>query len=213
MAIRKTKFVNNYFYHIFNRGTDKRDIFLDHNDISRFFQGMNEFNVINPIGSIYQNSFNLLRSKASNDKKLVNFVCYCLNPNHYHFILEQIVDNGIEKFMQRLGTGYTKFFNHKHKRSGNLFQGKFKAVLIDSNEYLLHVSAYINLNDKVHQLRSLASKSSWDEYIKNNYNDCTFFRKDVVLNQFNNKEEYKKFAEESLKDIKERKEMEKFLLE
>ncbi|MEK7575611.1 MAG: transposase [Patescibacteria group bacterium] len=213
MAVRKTKFVNNYFYHIFNRGTDKRDIFLDHNDISRFFQSMNEFNVIDPIGSIYQNSFNLLRSKASKDKKLVNFVCYCLNPNHYHFILEQVVDSGIEKFMQRLGTGYTKFFNHKHKRSGTLFQGKFKAVLIDSNEFLLHVSAYVNLNDKVHQLRSLNSKSSWDEYIKNNYNNYNFCKKDVILDQFNNREEYKKFAEESLKDIIERKEMEKFLLE
>ena len=135
------------------------------------------------------------------------------NPNHYHFILEQVVDSGIEKFMQRLGTGYTKFFNHKHKRSGTLFQGKFKAVLIDSNEFLLHVSAYVNLNDKVHQLRSLNSKSSWDEYIKNNYNNYNFCKKDVILDQFNNREEYKKFAEESLKDIIERKEMEKFLLE
>ena len=213
MSIRKVKFVNNHYYHIFNRGVDKREIFSEPDDFTRFFQSMDEFNTQNPIGSIYQNSFNPLRSSTPKCEKLVNFICYCLNPNHYHFVLEQLVDNGIEKFMQRLGTGYTNFFNHKYKRGGSLFQGKYKDVFIDSNEYLLHVSAYVNLNDQIHQLRSSTSKSSWREYISDSFGDHNFCVKGVILDQFNSREEYKNFAEDSLKFMKEKKEMEKFLLE
>lgn len=213
MAERKIKFVNNHFYHIFNRGVDKREIFSTPDDLARFLQGIDEFNVIRPIGSIFQNSFNPLRSSTPKEGKLVNFICYCLNPNHYHFLLEQIADNGIEKFMQRLGTGYTNFFNNKNKRSGSLFQGRYKSILVDSNEYLLHLSSYINLNDKVHQLGSSTSKSSWGEYVQGSYDDFNFCEKDIILGQFDNKEEYKNFAEKSLENIRERKEMEKLLLE
>src|SRR3989344_3993600 len=125
--MRKKPFVTGEFYHIYNRGTDKRNIFSDKNDIDRFFQSMIEFNTIEPIGSIYENSFylNQLGSLASKlrkpSKKLVNFISYCLNPNHFHFLLEQVAEKGIEKFLHRLGTGYTKYFNNKHKRSGALF--------------------------------------------------------------------------------------------
>ena len=216
MAIRKIEFANNEYYHIFNRGVDKRDIFLDEDDLARFFQSMDEFNTIEPIGSIFENSFRQLGSKApkqSKQDKLVNFICYCLNPNHYHFILEQIVENGIGKFMHRIG-GYPKYFNHKYKRSGSLFQGKFKAVHIESNAQLLHTSAYVNLNNRIHLLGSKAPKlwkSSWNEYIGKDYNH--FCEKDIILGQFDALSEYKKFAEDALKDIRERKEMGKFLLE
>ena len=211
--MRKTPFVNGEFYHIYNRGVDKRDIFSDEDDIDRLFQCMNEFNVAEPIGSIYENSFkrqqlkDQLGSRTPKFVRLVNFITYCLNSNHYHFILEQVSDKGIEKFMQRLGTGYTNYFNNKHKRSGALFQGKFKSVHIDSNEYLLHLSAYVNLNNKVHQLGSSTSKlirSSWDEYIKTaivKNNKAEFCKKDIILDQFKNIDEYKYFAQTSLKDI------------
>lgn len=212
--MRKTQFAKHEFYHIFNRGVDKREFFLDFDDFSRFFQSINQFNTIKPIGSIYENSFKDLSIQTPKSEKLVNFVCYCINPNHYHFLLEQLVNNGIEKFMHRVGTGYTKYFNNKYQRTGSLFQGSFKSKHITSNEYLLHISAYINLNANVHQLGSLASKfkkSSWEEYIgKRNFNFC---EKGVILEQFNNVAEYKDFAEESLKDIRKRKEMEKLLLE
>src|SRR5437868_10728186 len=131
--MRKTSFVTGEFYHVYNRGIDKRNIFSDAKDIARFFQSMQEFNNIETIGSIYENSFSSpLGSLASKlrkpNKRLVNFICYCLNPNHYHFLLEQIAEKGIEKFLHRLGTGYTKYFNIKNKRSGSLFQGTFKAI-------------------------------------------------------------------------------------
>jgi len=212
--MRKTQFVNGEFYHVFNRGTEKRNIFSDFEDFSRFFQSIDQFNTIEPIGSIYENSFKDVSIKLPKSKKLVDFICYCVNPNHYHFILKQVVDRGIEKFMHRVGTGYTKYFNSKYERNGSLFQGTFKSVHISSNEYLLHVSAYINLNTKVHQLGSLASKfskSSWEEYVGDIKNG--FCEKNIVLGQFDNRAEYKNFAESSLIDIRERKEMEKLLLE
>ena len=151
MSIRKVAFVENEFYHIYNRGVDKRTIFSDRNDLDRFFQSMQEFNTIEPIGSIFENSFK--KDDGSIKFPLVKFVAYCLNPNHFHFVLTPIEERGIEKFMHRLGTGYTKYFNEKHSRNGALFQGVFKANHINSNEYLLHASVYVNLNYKVHKLQ------------------------------------------------------------
>lgn len=214
--MRKVPFSIGEYYHIYNRGTEKRSIFSEEADIVRFFQSMLEFNVVDPIGSIYKHSFtkkqSSLESLAPKEDRLVNFVAYCLNPNHYHFILQPRVEKGIEKFMQRLGTGYTNYFNSKYERTGALFQGKFKSVHIDSNEYLLHVSAYVNLNDRVHKLRSstsqlVKSKSSWGEYIgKEKTRWC---EKEGVLSQFRNKNEYKIFAQNSLNGTLERRFTEK----
>lgn len=223
--MRKAIFAEGEFYHIYNRGTEKRTIFLDEQDFMRFLQSVEEFNTINPVGGIFQNSFLKKQLRGSTSKlnetmkqgeKLVNIVAYCLNLNHYHLILQQVSKKGIEKFMQRLGTGYTMYFNNKNERSGALFQGRFKAVYIDSNVYLLHVSAYVNLNDQVHQLRGSTSKSSWIEYTKKN-NKEGICEKEAVLGQFRNRKEYEKFALSSFQGIMEkkklRKEMETLLLE
>jgi putative transposase len=176
---------------------------------------MNEFNQIDPIGSIYENSFiksskgqlGSLASKLKEKKKLVSFICYCLNTNHFHFLLEQIVDDGVEKFMHRLGTGYTKYFNIKNKRSGALFQGNFSAVHINTNNYLLHLSAYINLNNKIHKNNSLF-KSSLEEYKGKSE---TFCKKDIIIDQFKNYKDYENFLDDSLEFLLENKEKSKEL--
>lgn len=208
--MRKHPFANGELYHIYNRGVEKRAIALDLYDQKRFFQSLDQFNTLNPIGSIYEKQFlkKQLGSRTPKSQKLVHFIAYCLNPNHYHFILEQIVEKGIEKFMQRFGTGYTNYFNAKYKRNGPLFQGNFKSIHVDSNEYLLHLSAYVNLNNRVHALDSssskrLKSKTSWGEYITDN--STNFCKKDIILQQFRNIHEYKHFAESSLSDILARK--------
>ena len=207
MSLRKFEFANGDFCHVFNRGVDKRDIFLDKNDIYRFIKGMEEFNTVDSIGSIHENSFIKNKQLGGKAPKLVNIICYCLNPNHYHFILEQLTDNGITKFMHKIG-GYSRYFNLKYKRNGALFQGKFKAVYLSDNDQLLKTSVYVNLNDKVHSLGGKAPKlSSWDEYI--GYCSSNFCKKDIILDQFKSKEDYKKFAEELLVDIKKKKEKEK----
>lgn len=204
--MRKIKFANNEFYHVYNRGVDKRKTFLDNYDFDRFLQSTQEFNSIKPIGSIYENSFRERKSQLGDRvPKLVNIICYCLNSNHFHIVLQQVADGGISEFMKRIGSGYTTYFNLKYARSGVLFQGPFKARYIDSNEYLLHVSAYVNLNNRAHKLKlgGLTSKSSWEVYMGTAEN--TICKKDVILNQFKNKEEYKDFAESSLVDMLERK--------
>lgn len=209
MAMRKIPFVGNEYYHIYNRGVDKRDMLLDSYDLDRFMKSMREFNVVRPIGSIYENRDRKRESKASIIQEvspLVKFVVYGINPNHFHFILEQTEERGIEKFMHRLGTGFSKYFNAKYQRSGSLFQGKFKAIHIDSNEYLLHLSAYINLNDRAHNRGSKASmlcKTSWDEYLGKGSDELC--DKNIILGQFKNASGYRKFAEESLEGIIQRK--------
>ena len=161
--MRNTKFENGEYYHIYNRGVDKRGVFMDVADIARFLQSMEEFNTIDPIGSIYENSFKN-KTLGGSTTKLVSIVAFCLVSNHYHLILKELTDKGIEKFMHKIGTGYTRYFNEKTKRSGSLFQGRYKSVWVDSNEYLLYLSVYVNLNDKIHSLGGSTTKSSWGEY-------------------------------------------------
>jgi len=209
MANRKSSFAIGEHYHIFNRGVDKRIIFDDTYDIRRFFQSMIEFNTIDPIGSLYENSFLPLGCETPKlAERLVNIIAYCLNPNHFHLILEQLTDGGISQFMKRLSGGYTNYFNQKNKRSGSLFQGVFKDVHIDSNEYLLHASAYVNLNDRVHQLgcetpKLVESMSSWGEYMNKEIRGVC--EKEIILGQFKNSSEYEKFALSSLESIIKRK--------
>jgi len=193
--MRKFTFAEGEIYHIYNRGVDKRPIFSNREDLYRFLVSMQEFNVLKPIGSIYKKSFNK-DEQNKGEGKLVEFVAYCLNPNHYHFILRQVSERGVEKFMQRLGTGYTNYFNEKESRSGALFQGRFKANHISSNEYLLHASAYVNLNFKIHKLKKDALyHSSWNEYAEKKPGICS---KKIILEQFGSVSKYINFAENSI---------------
>lgn len=197
--MRKVNLAVGEIYHIFNRGVDKRIIFADQKDLDRFFLSMISFNSVEPIGSLYEQSF----LKDEIKQPLVNFVAYNLLPNHFHLILEQVSEGGISQFMKRLQGGYTWYFNNKYKRSGSLFQGAFKSIHIDSNEYLLHVSAYVNLNDKLLGDRTAKlGKSSWEEYVNfsDNFGICK--KKDIILDQFKSMKEYKKFALNTIEDVK-----------
>ena len=222
--MRNLSFAVGEFYHVYNRGVDKRSIFQDEDDLNRFFQSMSDFNTLDPIGSIYERSFVKEDQLGSSASKLVNFVAYCLNFNHYHFLVEQVAEEGVQKFMHRLATGYTKYFNEKQDRSGALFQGRFKAIHVETNEYLLQVSAYVNLNDRVHQrgieylaATEIPSRSSWDEYGAVGVPGSGFCEKKIIVEQFGRPQEYLAFAEETVGDIirrrKENKALELLLLE
>jgi REP element-mobilizing transposase RayT len=203
--MRKHTFEISQYYHIYNRGVDKRDIVIDIKDLNRLLQSFVEFNSEKSIGSIYENSF--VKNKfGSPTSKLVDIVAYCINPNHFHLLMTPLVDNGIEKFMQRIG-GYTKYFNEKYDRSGVLFQGKFKSKHVADDRYLLHVSVYIN-NNNLDSLGSPTSKlsiSSLGEYLNKSKVD-DICNTDIVLGQFRDVKEYKKYSEETWKDICKRKE-------
>jgi len=195
------------YYHIYNRGSDRRNIILDNEDLKRFMQSLVEFNVIDPIQSIFQQHLKkkLNFSSSTTKKPLVSIVAYCINKNHFHLILSPLVDNGIEKFMQRVG-GYTRYFNEKYDRSGVLFQGRFKSKIIEDNNYLLNLSAYVNFNNRNENgnLISEFSKSSLEEYTKDEVKGLC--NKEIVLSNFKNKKDYLEFAQSSWKETLKRKE-------
>ena len=145
--MKRAGFENGSFYHVYNRGVEKRQIFMDDQDYSYFLYELGEFN--KPA-----HSRNLLRALNTNVKGstfhinegLVDICCYVLMPNHYHLILRQRKDKGVIRIMQRLGTGYTMYFNIKYERTGSLFEGRYKTKSIDSDEYLMHLSRYLHLN-------------------------------------------------------------------
>src|SRR3989344_3830367 len=205
--MRKTKFVVGEYYHVYNRGTDKRNVFTDEKDLLRFWESLFDFNQTEPIGSVYEYSFEKkINGVNKKIKPLVEFAAYCLNPNHYHFLITPLQEKGVEKFMQRLGNGYTKYFNNRYKRDGVLFQGKFKSKHIDSNEYLLHLSVYINENAQLGHRMSKLSISSLAEFLDKVYRK-KLCNTDIILEQFRNIEEYRDFVVSTLKDIELRKEM------
>lgn len=145
-------------------------------------------------------------------ERLVDIVAYCLNPNHYHLILKQVSEDGMPKFMKRIGIGYTGYFNHRNERSGVLFQGKYKMIHINSNEYLLYLSAYVNKNHFIHGYGSGDWKySSEPDYLGKRKN----FLCDLnpVLGQFRLKSDYRDFLEANAAHLKEKKEMAKYCLE
>ena len=191
--MREISFLDTEIYHIFNRGVDKRTLFLDAKDLSRFIDGIRIFNTKEILGSLRSFSRHPVSVKDV-DNELVDIIAYCVNPNHFHLLLKPRVEGGLEKIMHKLSMSYSKYFNTKYKRKGALFQGRFGAKHVDTNEYLLHVSAYINLN---------GPHSSWFEYLGER-NDSISNPK-IILEQFKNPSEYKKFAEEAWQNTEERK--------
>lgn len=218
--MRRVKFQTGEYYHIYNRGVDKRNVFVGDRDFLRFIRSMREFNRVESIGSLY------LQSKTDGDKvpgafkrlpeplePLVEFVSYCLNSNHYHFLLKQLVDNGISKFMLKLGMGYANYFNVKHSRSGSLFQGRFKSIHIKSYSYLLKLLVYVNCNYEIHSLGK-AKDWIWSSYLDSTgIRNGTLCNLDIIKNEFKNLEDFRIFCDDILPDIKTSKELQKYLLE
>jgi len=153
--MKRPRFANDCFYHVYNRGVDKRKVFLNNKDYRRFFYSIKDFNDKNSSINLFRrvsvsgNTIdvgNRISHKIVDREPLVEIVSFCLMPNHFHFILRQIEDWGVSRFMQKMGIGYTNYFNQKYERNGVLFQGKFKAVLIDRDAYLNYLKQYVYLN-------------------------------------------------------------------
>lgn len=137
--------------------------------------------------------------------KLVTLLCYCYMPNHFHFLLKQNEDGGITRFLSNFTNSYTKYFNTKHKRNGPLFQGTFKAVRIEDDNQLLHVTRYIHLNPLTSYLlkeKDLDSYpwSSYPEYWGNSENNLC--EKAMILSNFSSKDQYRKFISDQVEYAK-----------
>ncbi len=161
---RKIDFNKDFYYHIFNRGVDKRKIFSKKGDLQYFLDNLIILNREERVESrLNEGRRKKEKQEAKNHKPIVAIVAYALLPNHFHLILKETKKSGISKFMQKLGTSYTMFFNEKYDRSGVLFQGKFKATeAID----LVAMTSYVNLNYVHHGYNSKNDifRTSWFEY-------------------------------------------------
>lgn len=145
---RSISFGPEEFYHLYNRGTEKRKIFMNGGDRDRFLALLYLCNQSQPADLKYQGRTlsEIGTEKVRRGEPLVDIVSYCLMPNHFHFLVRERQEGGISKFMQKLTTGYTMYFNRRHERSGALFQGKFKATHVNDDRYLQYLISYVHLN-------------------------------------------------------------------
>lgn len=139
------------FYHTYNRGVEKRKIFLDNSDYFRGVHDLYEFNDKEVVANSCRSTVrftkpNNLGERGEPRKKLVDIGVWCLMPNHYHLFSNPIKDNGLTLFHKKFGIGFANFFNIKYKRSGALFQGRYKKVLVDNDTQALQLICYIHSN-------------------------------------------------------------------
>ena len=205
MPGRKIPLIRGQIYHLLNKGVLLQPIFRGTRDFKRAIELIRYYQNKKP--PLRYSQFLLLSKERRNqilenlvNKKefLVEIICFCLMPNHFHFLLKQLEEGGISKFIGNFTNSYTRYFNVKYKRTGHLFQGKFKAVRIETDEQLLHLSRYIHLNPYssylVKTLRELENYpwSSLPEYLgKTQTSLCS---KEIVLGQFRYPKLYQKFV-------------------
>ncbi|MDP3764104.1 MAG: transposase [bacterium] len=205
--IRKHLFAPGEYYHIYSRGTDKRNIFLNSDDYWRFMTALIIFqgNVHIPqvsrlVPFVKHQMFDKEEFKEILEKKTIDLVSFCLMSNHYHLLLKENLENGISNFMQRLGNSYTKYFNLKYQRTGHLFGSVFQSRHIKKDKYLKHLSAYIHVNPSEiyswNKKETVYPWSSFQDYVgKNRWSE--FLCPSIVLDQFKNSKDYQKYALES----------------
>jgi len=208
--MRNIKIAPGEYYHIFNRGVNKQLIFHDNIDRTRFLFIVLYFqspvvlqNISRSVKSFVKHSvFNI--DKETEQKiikdKFIELISFCLMPNHFHFIIKEVKENGIAKYMQRVLNSYTKYYNTRYNKSGHLFQGPYKAVHVEDNKQLLHLSSYIHRNPR--ELKEWFNKESnyqWSSYQdfvnKNRFEKLLVF--DIISEQFKSKNEYNEFVKTS----------------
>ena len=200
---RKDELTNEHYYHIYSRSIARFVIFNNQEEYDRFYQLIDvyRFSDFTHKYSRYLKLPEAMQSDMLNEcitknNCLVEIVAYCIMPTHIHLILKQKADNGIAKYMSRVLNGYSRYFNIKHKRTGPLWSGRFKSVLVTHNEQLLHLTRYLHLNPTSAGLVDESDEwenSSYAEYTKetNQQNICKYTD---VINM--SKQEYRKFVDE-----------------
>lgn len=198
---RKIVFANGEYYHLFNRGVERRPVFTNRREFSRSVDLINFYRFNKP--PLRYSKYSALEEEqrrnflASLAEKAVEIIAFCLMSNHFHFLIKQVKDGGTSKFMANFMNSYTKYFNTKYQRVGSLFQGAFKAVHVESDEQLLHLSRYIHLNPVISfriKLQDLKDYqwSSYPSYVGDL--DINFVDKDVVMNFFKSPNKYEEFV-------------------
>ncbi len=193
-------YLENGYYHLYNRGVEKRKIFLDEQDYSVFLSYLKEYllpknekelqeRLSDPSASSKEKDKILKLLRMNNFSDEIALLSYCLMPNHFHFFVKQKNPNIIDKFMNSLCTRYTMYFNKKYERVGSLYQGVYKAVLLTTEAQFLHLSRYIHKQALASQGEALRSyegqPSSYPEYVGNRKTE--WIKPEEILSFFSNK--------------------------
>ena len=203
MPGRITPLVTDEVYHVYNRGINKQLTFTTKKEYRRAILALEFYRVSNP--PIRLSKFLELDKEKQKEitevinqtEKLVQIICFCLMPSHFHFLLKQKKDNGISKFLGNFQNSYTRYFNTRNERDGSLFLDQFKAKRIETDEQLIHVSRYIHLNPHtgfiIKTIKELEEYpwSSFSNYITGNNG---FLEPDLVLDMFGSRDKYKQFV-------------------
>ena len=201
MPRRKFVLATNETYHIYNRSVARESIFssaiylrkiVEISDYYRYRQQLrlSQFNNL-PIDQKKE----YIKSRK-NKTRLVEIYAFAFMPNHYHFLLRQLTDNGITNFISNLQNSFAKYFNIKNDRNGSLFQNSFKGKRIESEEQLVHVSRYIHLNPVTSYLIELDDLVDypWTSFRLYHYDLDLFVNKELLMESFKSKDDYYKFV-------------------
>lgn len=194
MPYRIIPFANGEFYHIYNRGLEKKDIFYQPRDYSHFIKTFFYYQIDDPKPRFS----NYRRSQLfpiDSSKKIVNIICYCLMPNHFHLLVKQLKDGGVSEFMRRFILSYIKYINLKYNHQGPLLNGPFRAVRMETDEQLVHISRYIHLNPLVSLLVKDLNFYSWSSYKTYiGLEDNPTIAKEEILTFFKSPDDYRQFV-------------------
>ncbi|MEK7121632.1 MAG: transposase [Patescibacteria group bacterium] len=224
--MRKEPFGLNDYVHVYNRGNRKQPIVIDNKDRYRFLQYLYYFNTEvtppNPFRGLLKSDFYSWPDEWPPRKPIVKILCFILLNNHFHLLLQEIVNGGITLFMRKLGTGMTNYFNTKYQESGRLFQGAYKARTVNNDEYLKYLSVYIQVKnlfeiypkgfkkalqefDKAFDWAVQYPFSSLSVYNLNKANNTSsIITKDILSEIFPNTHGYKEFSKDCIVDIENR---------
>lgn len=202
MATKKRYFVNENYYHVFNRGVEKRRIFLKDRDFERF---------IDTMAHCLKDNSRVSRKTQRKNTQLsstpIEIIAYCLMPNHFHLLVKQNTEKGITTFLSRLTNSYTKYFNTKYERVGPLFQGPFKTINIETDGQLLHLSRYIHLNPVVAGITDDPRAFQWSSFRDYLSEEETFIKPQIVLGNFVSKDDYEQFVNDQIEYAKQLEEL------
>ncbi len=207
MPYRKIPIVAGEIYHVFNRSVAKQPIFLNKRDFNRaiecikFYQHGDLPFRFSHYNRLPKEQKDKITEMIKNNPKIIEILTYCLMPNHIHFLLKGLTENGVIKFMSNFQNSYAKYFNTKTERTGTLFQPMFQAVRIESDEQLIHVNRYIHLNPVTAYL--IKNIGELDQYPWSSYPDYfdnseTFINKELILNYFKNISAYRQFVSDQV---------------
>ena len=195
MALRKIILATGEIYHVLNRSVQGIPILRGDRECNIFLEAMKYYLQPNPPikFSLYRTS----RKRAPIDfsQKLVTIINFCLMPNHFHFTLRQEKDGGIKKFLQRLSNSFAHYFSVKYKNRGPVFEGNFKAIRVENDEQLLHLSRYIHLNPVTSYLTENPEDylySSYSIYLGNK--PFEIVDPSPILDHFSSTKKYKEFV-------------------